>query len=55
MGATVRVQARVNGEMRGSHAEARTLLVHWLRDELGLTATHAGCDTTNCGACTGRR
>ena len=28
------------------------LLVHWLRDELGLTGTHVGCDTTNCGACT---
>ena len=32
--------------------EARLLLVHWLRDELGLTGTHVGCDTTNCGACT---
>jgi carbon-monoxide dehydrogenase small subunit len=32
--------------------EARLLLVHWLRDHLGLTGTHVGCDTTNCGACT---
>ena len=32
--------------------EARLLLVHYLRDELGLTGTHVGCDTSNCGACT---
>jgi carbon-monoxide dehydrogenase small subunit len=52
MGATVRIQATVNGERRESEVEARTLLVHWLRDALGLTGTHIGCDTTNCGACT---
>ena len=52
MGATVRVEARVNGERRVSEVEARTLLVYWLRDELGLTGTHVGCDTTTCGACT---
>ncbi len=52
MSATVRVQATVNGEPRESVMEARTLLVHWLREELGLTGTHVGCDTTNCGACT---
>ena len=52
MGATVRVQASVNGERRESELEARTLLVHWLRDGLGLTGTHVGCDTSNCGACT---
>ena len=52
MGATVRIGATVNGERRESEVEARTLLVHWLRDELGLTGTHIGCDTTNCGACT---
>jgi aerobic carbon-monoxide dehydrogenase small subunit len=52
MPATVRVQATVNGESRESDVEARLLLVHWLRDELGLTGTHVGCDTTNCGACT---
>src|SRR5215204_5776311 len=52
MGATVGVQVTVNGEGRESEVEARLLLVHWLRDELGLTGTHIGCDTTNCGACT---
>ena len=52
MGATVRVQVSVNGERRESEVEARTLLVHWLRDGLGLTGTHIGCDTSNCGACT---
>jgi aerobic carbon-monoxide dehydrogenase small subunit len=52
MGATVRVQVSVNGERRESEVEARTLLVHWLRDVLGLTGTHVGCDTSNCGACT---
>src|SRR6478609_7674672 len=52
MGATVRIGVTVNGERRESEVEARTLLVHWLRDELGLTGTHIGCDTTNCGACT---
>ena len=52
MGATVRVEASVNGERRASEVEARTLLVYWLRDELGLTGTHIGCDTSNCGACT---
>jgi aerobic carbon-monoxide dehydrogenase small subunit len=52
MGAAVRVQATVNGERRESEVEARTLLVQWLRDELGLTGTHVGCDTSTCGACT---
>jgi carbon-monoxide dehydrogenase small subunit len=52
MGATVRVHVTVNGERRESEVEARTLLVHWLREDLGLTGTHIGCDTTNCGACT---
>jgi carbon-monoxide dehydrogenase small subunit len=52
MGATVGVQVTVNGERHESEVEARLLLVHWLRDGLGLTGTHIGCDTTNCGACT---
>jgi carbon-monoxide dehydrogenase small subunit len=52
MGATVHVEASVNGERRVSETEPRTLLVYWLRDELGLTGTHIGCDTSNCGACT---
>ena len=42
----------VNGERRSLEAEGRTLLVHVLRDGLGLTGTHIGCDTSQCGACT---
>ena len=42
----------VNGEERKVDVEDRTLLVHLLRDTLGLTATNIGCDTTSCGACT---
>ena len=41
----------VNGEERSAEAEPRTLLVHFLRDQLDLTGTHWGCDTSNCGAC----
>ena len=43
---------RVNGESHSLEVEPRTLLVHALRDELGLTGTHIGCDTSQCGACT---
>jgi aerobic carbon-monoxide dehydrogenase small subunit len=42
----------VNGEERSADVEARLLLVHLLRETLGLTGTHIGCDTTSCGACT---
>ncbi len=42
----------VNGEERTLEVEGRTLLVHALRDGLGLTGTHIGCDTSQCGACT---
>jgi carbon-monoxide dehydrogenase small subunit len=42
----------VNGEERSADVETRLLLVHFLRESLGLTGTHIGCDTTNCGACT---
>ena len=42
----------VNGEQRSLEVEGRTLLVHALRDGLGLTGTHIGCDTSQCGACT---
>ena len=42
----------VNGEERSLEVEGRTLLVHALRDGLGLTGTHIGCDTSQCGACT---
>ena len=47
-----RVQVTVNGESRDAEVEPRTLLVHFIRENLGLTGTHIGCDTTNCGACT---
>jgi aerobic carbon-monoxide dehydrogenase small subunit len=47
----VQINIAVNGESRSGEAEPRTLLVHFLRDHLGLTGTHWGCDTTNCGAC----
>ena len=50
MGVPVRIN--VNGEPRSAEVEPRLLLVHFLRDNLGLTGTHVGCDTTNCGACT---
>ena len=49
---TVSVRVTVNGEPRESDVEPRLLLVHYLRDVLGLTGSHVGCDTTNCGACT---
>jgi aerobic carbon-monoxide dehydrogenase small subunit len=52
MSATVHVDVTVNGERREADVEGRLLLVHRLRDELGLTGAHVGCDTTNCGACT---
>jgi aerobic carbon-monoxide dehydrogenase small subunit len=42
----------VNGERIEYDVPARRLLVHFLRDDLGLTGTHVGCDTGNCGACT---
>ncbi len=48
----VTVRVEVNGEAREGSAEPRMLLVDFLRDLLGLTGTHVGCDTTNCGACT---
>lgn len=41
----------VNGRTVSGHVEDRTLLVHFLRDNLGLTGTHVGCDTSQCGAC----
>ncbi|MFM8998700.1 MAG: (2Fe-2S)-binding protein [Actinomycetota bacterium] len=42
----------VNGQTRKADVEPRTLLVHVIRENLGLTGTHIGCDTTSCGACT---
>jgi aerobic carbon-monoxide dehydrogenase small subunit len=47
----VEINLTVNGEQRSADAEPRTLLVHFLREQLGLTGTHWGCDTSNCGAC----
>jgi aerobic carbon-monoxide dehydrogenase large subunit len=47
-----RVTITVNGERRQAEVESRELLVHFLRDDLGVTSTHVGCDTTQCGACT---
>jgi aerobic carbon-monoxide dehydrogenase small subunit len=52
MADNVRLNVTVNGEARDSEVEPRLLLVHYLRDTLGLTGTHIGCDTSNCGACT---
>jgi carbon-monoxide dehydrogenase small subunit len=48
----VRITLSVNGEERSSEVEPRRLLVHHLRDDLGLTGTNVGCDTSSCGACT---
>jgi carbon-monoxide dehydrogenase small subunit len=49
---TQRVEVTVNGEFRRADVEPRMLLVHLLREELGLRGTHIGCDTSSCGACT---
>jgi aerobic carbon-monoxide dehydrogenase small subunit len=46
------VALTVNGTRRESEVEPRLLLVHYLRETLGLTGTHVGCDTSQCGACT---
>jgi aerobic carbon-monoxide dehydrogenase small subunit len=48
----LKVTATVNGAEQSSEVEPRKLLVHWLREDLELTGTHVGCDTTSCGACT---
>ena len=45
------VSMTVNGKPASGEVEARTLLVHFLREKLGLTGTHVGCDTSQCGAC----
>jgi carbon-monoxide dehydrogenase small subunit len=51
-GVTMKVSLTVNGAMRGADVPDNTLLVELLRDHLGLTGTHVGCDTSQCGACT---
>ena len=48
----MKIQLTVNGTPHEAEVEPRTLLVHFLRDELRLTATNVGCDTSSCGACT---
>src|SRR3546814_21034692 len=48
----MQISITVNGRERTSEVEPRTLLVHHIRDELGLTGTNVGCDTTSCGAYT---
>ena len=52
MSGKVAVSLTVNGSQHELEVEPRRLLVHALRDDLGLTGTHVGCDTSNCGACT---
>ena len=52
MSKPIPVRLRVNGVEHELEVEPRRLLVHALRDDLGLTGTHVGCDTSNCGACT---
>src|SRR5437660_5412550 len=49
---TLKIHVTINGAPHDVDVEARTLLVHFLRENLGMTGTHIGCDTTHCGACT---
>jgi len=49
---TVDISLTINGRQRKASVEPRWLLVHFLREHLGLTGTHVGCDTSQCGACT---
>jgi carbon-monoxide dehydrogenase small subunit len=49
---TQHISVTVNGTTHEADVEPRRLLVHFLRDDLGLTGTHIGCDTSHCGACT---
>ena len=48
----VKISLSVNGKSYERMVEPRTLLVHYLREELAMTGTHVGCDTSSCGACT---
>ncbi|MXW09381.1 MAG: (2Fe-2S)-binding protein [Gammaproteobacteria bacterium] len=50
--ATHNINVTVNGEAHAAAVDSRLLLVHLIRDDLALTGTHIGCDTTHCGACT---
>ncbi len=49
---SIKVSMKVNGKAVSAEVEARTLLVTFIREQLGLTGTHVGCDTAQCGACT---
>ncbi len=49
---TKKITLTINGETRTAEVEPRLLLVHFIRENLSLTGTHIGCDTSNCGACT---
>ena len=48
----VAIRVNVNGDSHSHEVEPRTLLVHYLREDVGLTGTNIGCDTSSCGACT---
>jgi len=52
MASEIEIHVKVNGEEYSRRVQSRMLLVDFLRDELGLTGTHIGCDTGHCGACT---
>jgi carbon-monoxide dehydrogenase small subunit len=52
MSKKTKIRVKINGVDREAEVEPRLLLVHLIRDVLGLTGTHIGCDTTSCGACT---
>jgi carbon-monoxide dehydrogenase small subunit len=49
--ASLTISVEINGETYEREIEARRLLIHFIRDDLGLTGSHVGCDTGNCGAC----
>ena len=49
---TKKITVTINGETHTAEVEPRLLLVHFIRENLSLTGTHIGCDTSNCGACT---
>jgi len=52
MASKQQVKITINGRLTEALVEPRTLLVHFIRESAGLTGTHVGCDTSNCGACT---
>ena len=52
MAGKIHISLTVNGKKREANVQPRRLLVHLIREDLGLTGTHVGCDTTHCGACT---